>query len=109
MGIGYVCRWCRPKSNKLAVVEPDADVIPVSRMRLLKPMNSKIAAGGWERIARRAALCVEGEVVRVSTGKNYLSHYATYHGLLSAGRRLKLNITIQHGKNELYLKAKPAK
>lgn len=104
--IGYQCRACRPKGNKLKVVEPDYDVIHVSKIALLQSAPEKIAANAWERVIQRAAICTRIERVVVYVGKNYFSRHAAVNGLFRSARRIKMRISVQHGKNEVYVVVK---
>lgn len=104
--IGYRCRPCRSKGNKLKVVDPDYEVIHVSKVALLQSAPEKISAGAWERVIQRAAICTHIERVVVYVGKNYFSRHAATNGLFRSARRMKMKITVQHGKNEVYVRVK---
>jgi hypothetical protein len=107
LGIGYLCRSCRPKGNKLKVVDPDYEVIRTVNAKPLRPEKEKMAAGSWERVVRRAALCAQYECVIVYVGKeNYLSRQSALSGLHLAAKRMKMKISIRHGRSELYVKVK---
>ncbi len=103
---GYRCRLCRGKKRKLHTVEPDAEVIPVSKIKPLKIPNERMAAGAWERVLKRAAICTPQEVVRVWTGTSYFVHHGAYSGLIHAARKLKIRVNIQHGEKEVYVTAR---
>lgn len=106
LGIGYQCRKCRQSNNKCVVNSPDVEVIPVSKVKTLVRAAVKMEEGSWERVVRRAAIATAQESVCVHVGSNYYSHYSAYVGVLEAARRLKLKVTVQHGKNEIYLTAR---
>jgi hypothetical protein len=96
---------CRKNQSKTRIVDPDYDVIDISKINLLPRLAIKMAPGSWERVVRRAMIATERECVVVWVGRNYLEHYSAYMGVLMAARHLKVKLRVQHGAKEIYVTA----
>ena len=90
-------------NGKTEIVDPDYQVIDISKIKLLPRLATKMAPGSWERVVRRVMIATPRECVVVWVGKNYLEHYAAYIGILEAARRLKIKLRVQHGAKEIYV------
>ena len=103
LGIGYQCRACRPKSNKVETGDPDFSVIPTSSVKPAPYSAIRMTAGSWERVLARAGICTPQETVAVNVGRSYYAHNSAQSGILEAARRLKMKVRVRHGINEVYV------
>lgn len=99
----YRCRLCRPSGGKTEIVEPDSEVIDISKARLIPRLAQKMAPGSWERVVQRAMISTPQECVVVWVGKNYLDHRSACMGVLMAARHMKVKVRVQHGWKEIYV------